>query len=270
MPWDHYCREVSDYVDQCIRKRQLSNKSQSDLLQALVDSLKPQDNGTPLLSRDEVLAESFLLLIGGIDPTAYTMVWTIHLLLLYPEHLQKVQTELRHKFPPEKDQLLTFSQLRNQVPYLEACIYESMRLVTVPCVQIPRTCPVGKVSLQGREFAEGTTVFANIWGSHHSPLNWDDPERFSPRRFLDDPRAKHSVFAFGHGLRLCMGKHLAMMNMVTILANLLRSYNIKSPVDYSHTGPEIKGAGDIPKLMPMSQFVSAKPKYPERDCQLIV
>ncbi|KAJ2604914.1 hypothetical protein H4R99_001492 [Coemansia sp. RSA 1722] len=199
------------------------------------------------------------------------MVWTLHLLLLYPDHLNKVQKELRLKYPPSQYPLLTFGgELRGQTLYLEACIYESMRLVPVPCVQIPRTCPMHKVSLQGVEFPKGTTVFANIWGSHHSECNWKDPEVFNPQRFVDDPRAKHSVFAFGHGLRLCMGKQLAMMNMVTILANLLRSYEIRPPHGYTHTGPQVLDSAGIPKLMPMTQFLSAKPKYPERDCQLVI
>ncbi|KAJ1822760.1 hypothetical protein LPJ56_000768 [Coemansia sp. RSA 2599] len=269
LPWDHYRREVSGYVDDSVKQRQESNTPQPDLLQALVDGLKPQDNKVPL-TRDEVIAESFLLLIGGIDPTAFTMLWTLHLLLLYPEHLAKVQDDLRQKFPIGEKDLLVYGDLRNQVPYLEACIYESMRLIPVPCAQLPRTCPYSKVTLQGKEFETGTSVFANIWGSHHSPLNWSDPQRFNPQRFVDDPKAKQSVFAFGYGTRLCMGKHLAMMNMTTILANLLRTYNVRTPPDYKHTGPNVLDANGLPKIMPMTLLLSAKPKYPERDCRLVI
>ncbi|KAJ1822761.1 hypothetical protein LPJ75_000256 [Coemansia sp. RSA 2598] len=270
LPWDHYRTELRGYVDDSIKKRMESNETHPDLLQALVDGLRTGKGDEPPLNKEEVHAEMLLLLLGGVDPTAFTMLWTLHLLLLYPEHLAKVQTELREKFPLGEKDLLVYGDLRNQVPYLEGCIHESMRMLPVPCVQYPRVCPYSKVTLRGQEFEKGTSVFANIWGSHYCPETWSDPKRFNPQRFVDDPKAKQSVFAFGYGLRLCMGKQLAMMNMITILGNLLRSYNVRSPPDYKHTGPNVLDSDGYPKIMPMTKYLSTKPVDPEIHCRLIV
>ncbi|KAJ2374376.1 hypothetical protein IW150_003133 [Coemansia sp. RSA 2607] len=265
----HYVR-MRAYVERAIERRQKLGERRADLLQALVDGMQPP----LLLSPDDVVAEAFLLLIGGIDPTAYTLTWTLHLLLLYPEHLRRAQSEVRSQFPintKNEGGVLSYAELRGHVPFLDACIHESLRLVPVPCVQIPRTCPMGMhLRASQSEVPAGSTLFANIWGSHHSETHWHEPWRYNPQRFLDDPRLKHAVFTFGHGTRLCMGKGLAMMNMTVILANILRTYDVSMPEDYTIRGPEIRDARGVPRLMPMTQVLTAKPRMPDRDCRLIV
>ncbi|KAJ2725653.1 hypothetical protein GGI07_001153 [Coemansia sp. Benny D115] len=275
MPWESRYTRIRDYVDRSVAERRLAqthDAAQPDLLQALLDCEHPDSKVK--LSDQEILAEALLLLIGGIDPTAYTLTWTLHLLMLYPEVRHKLQSELRQMYPGEG--LITYNgDIRHSIPpLLEACLYESMRLIPVPCVQIPRACcPVlgnQGFALDDLKFSPTTSVFVNLWGSHHSPANWVEPEKFDPDRFIRDPRAKHSIFAFGHGTRICMGKQLAMMNMLTILANILRDYDMELPQDYSLRGPSVKGPHGLPRLMPMTQFLTAKPTNPDRDCRISI
>ncbi|KAJ2784450.1 hypothetical protein GGI15_002251 [Coemansia interrupta] len=263
----HYMR-MRGYVERAVEHRRTQGEKKSDLLQALVDCMQPPLSLTP----EDVLAEAFLLLIGGIDPTAYTLTWTLHLLMLYPEHLGKAQSEVRSLFPSQNHRrVLGYAEIKGKLPFLDACILESMRLVPVPCVQIPRTCPAGlRLRESGAEVPPGCTAFANIWGSHHAEAHWAEPSRFDPMRFVDNPRLKHAVFAFGHGTRLCMGKGLAMMNMTVILANILRTYNLALPPGYTFRGPSITDKQGVPRLMPMTQLLTAKPRRPDRDCRLII
>ncbi|KAJ1894030.1 hypothetical protein LPJ66_005422 [Kickxella alabastrina] len=88
---------------------------QPDLLQALLDCADPQSNAK--LSRNELHTESLLLLIGGIDPTAYSLTWTLHLLLLHSHCLEKAQREIQSTFP-EHPQTLAFAEIRNALLYL--------------------------------------------------------------------------------------------------------------------------------------------------------
>ncbi|KAJ2032691.1 hypothetical protein IWW57_000075 [Coemansia sp. S610] len=276
LPWEHKYRQIASYVYGSIAERkQLLSKLKHldelsrpvDLLQALVDCEEPESKMR--LTSEQIHAESLLLLIGGIDPTAYSLTWTLHLLMLYPDCYETATKEVRTLFN-SPHHTVTYLEAKSQLPYLEACILESMRLVTVPGVQIPRTTPKGGTVIQGQYLPEGTIIFANLWGSHHSKEFWKEPSLFDPTRFLNNKRAQHSVFTFGYGNRICMGKQLALIKMFTILANLLKDYDMSLPRDYTRRGPRVLDADGYPRLMEMTQFLSTKPLYPEIDCRLVI
>ncbi|KAI9501158.1 hypothetical protein GGI25_000612 [Coemansia spiralis] len=267
-PWEHMYTKIATHVENSIseRKQLLAQSSDRpvDLLQALLDCEDPKSKMH--LSPEQIHAEALLLLIGGIDPIAFTLTWAVHLLMLYPECYKRATDEVRSQF----SSLVSYAEARARLPFLEACILETLRLVPVPSVQIPREVPSGGTTIKGHFIPAGTVVFANTWGSHTSEQHWRDPLRFHPERFLEGSSAeirlrRHSVFTFGYGNRICLGKHLAWFNMLTILANLLLRYDFKLPSTCSRAD-----RSGLPRLMAMTTFLSNKPKYPETDCQLII
>ena len=67
-----------------------------------------------------------------------------------------------------------------------------------------------------------------IYGAHHSPKFWNDPELFIPERFSKDNKKGHTPFAylpFGGGPRGCIGGNYAMLQMLMILGTILRRYD---------------------------------------------
>ncbi|KAJ2556928.1 hypothetical protein EV175_001672 [Coemansia sp. RSA 1933] len=281
-PWEHMYDQISEHVALSIKERKqlLSGIEKAgiqkpvDLLQALMDCEDPESKVR--LTAEQIHAEALLLLIGGIDPTAFTLTWTVHLLMLYPECYRRAVNEIRELYPCSSSGILSYSNVKSTLPYLEACILESLRLVPVPSVQIPRKIPAEGVTIKGHYIPGGTAVFINMWGSHTSEKYWADPFKFDPMRFLDkDPKLnrqrRHSIFTFGYGNRICMGKHLAWVNLMTILANLLRNYNISLPKNYARCGPHIiDPQTGHPKLMDMTMFITNKPKNPDVDCRMVI
>ncbi|KAJ2658548.1 hypothetical protein IWW48_003953 [Coemansia sp. RSA 1200] len=282
-PWEHMYTQIADHVTVSLKQRKAlldatmhkpGMKRPADLLQALMDCEDPESKIR--LTPDQIHAEALLLLIGGIDPTAFTLTWTVHLLMLYPQCYRRAVEEVRLAFPCKSGCVLSYNQVKYSLPYLEACILESMRLVPAPSVQIPRIVPPEGTVIKGYFIPGGTTIFANLLGSHMSEKYWADPFRFDPVRFLDnDPRVnkqrRHSIFTFGYGNRICMGKHLAWVNLLTIMASLLRNYNISLPADYTRHGPDVLDPQTgYPKLMDMIMFITNKPRNPNRDCRLVI
>lgn len=69
---------------------------------------------------------------------------------------------------------------------------------------------------------------------HHHPAYWDHPEQFDPDRFTPSfasGRPRFSYFPFGGGPRTCIGIHLAMMELLTIIALVSRTFRLARPTD---------------------------------------
>jgi cytochrome P450 len=69
-----------------------------------------------------------------------------------------------------------------------------------------------------------------IYGVHHSPQCWDNPETFDPERFTKANEKLHTPFShlpFGAGPRGCIGGNYAMLQILMILSVLLRKYDFR-------------------------------------------
>jgi cytochrome P450 len=77
------------------------------------------------------------------------------------------------------------------------------------------------------------------------------------------------VFAFSYGPRSCIGRTLAWVEMMTILANLLKDYNISLPKDSIYSPSNVNKKG-IPLVMPSKCHIVFAPTNPERDCRLVL
>jgi cytochrome P450 family 6 len=56
---------------------------------------------------------------------------------------------------------------------------------------------------------KGVNIMVPIFGLHHDPKYYPDPERFVPERFSEEEKKKRPHFSylpFGEGHRICIGK----------------------------------------------------------------
>lgn len=247
---------VSTVIQQ--RKQQQSNIPNSDILQSLLDNDE--------MSHSQAIAENIAILIAGTEIASLTMTWALHYLMLYPEAYRRAVSEVRSQFHTP----ITYSQAKQHLPYLEACIYEAMRICAATGVFLPRVVPRGGVWFQGHFLPEGTELGINIAGANHHQQTWSNPRRYNPQRFIDNDRAKANVLTFSFGARACPGRSLALCEMVTVLANLLRDFDFVLPEDAQYRPDRLDKFGN-PKTMPRyHHFTSVGPKYPDRDCQIVV
>ncbi|KAI8325397.1 cytochrome P450 [Martensiomyces pterosporus] len=250
-----------------VRKKHLAEGGEKieDLLGAFIEA---EDSETKnRMSNEHLLAEIVITLLAGSETSSNTIMWTIHLLTLYPECLKRATQEVRSKFA--KGHTIAYTEGRAQLQYLEACLYESMRLKPVTEGQWPRVVPKGGITLSGHFLPAGTEVNINTGGVTRNKGSWKDPYLFNPQRFIDDEDLKRSVFAFSTGVRICPGRNLAWIEMITILANLLKDYDISLPQDAAF-GPHILNEHGQPRLMDSKYFIVSTPANASRDCRLVI
>lgn len=237
----------------------------ADLLQALLDSEEPDSKVR--MSPQEVQAESIAMLVGGSESTSSVISWVIHFLLLYPEDFRRVVEEVRAKFSAEH--VVTHSECRAELPYLEACIYETLRCIPTASTSFPRISDRKGITIKGYYIPPSTEIVTNKCAAHIHKESWEDPFDFKPSRFVDNNESKRNMLSFAYGTRFCIGKNLAWVVMIVTLANLFKDYDVSLPED-SLFQPKNVDENNRPKIMPTKLGVATMPAHPERDCLMIL
>ena len=204
-------------LDDLVMRRDAHSRRGPDVLSTL---LEVRDEHGEMLPRDTVVDELQLLLFAGHDTTVTATSNAIYHLAHEPEVCAAARAE---QDGLERRQL-DLEGIR-AMPYLEAVIKESMRLIP----------PVGgafRVMLRDAEYGgyripKGWRVAVGPGAVHRRPHYFPDPERFDPTRFLDGAEAERPAFSyipFGGGPRTCLGMHFALIEMHMVLASLLREF----------------------------------------------
>jgi hypothetical protein len=146
-------------------------------------------------------------------------------LICFPEVQAKAQEEIDHVVGsnrlPEMADLV-------HLPYVNALIKETHRFRPVLPTGVPHAA-FKDIQYKGYLIPKGSTIYMNVWGIHHDPELFEEPNVFKPERFLItehgmkpgiDDKAMRSDMVFGAGRRKCPGEHFAT-NFVALNAMLL-------------------------------------------------
>ncbi|XP_054546835.1 cytochrome P450 4A11-like isoform X2 [Talpa occidentalis] len=127
---------------------------------------------------------------------------------------------------PHPQGALPFRDHLDQMPYTTMCIKEALRLYPpVPGISRELSKPV--TFPDGRSLPEGITVSLSIYGLHHNPNVWPNPEVFDPSRFAPGTaRHSHAFLPFSGGSRNCIGKQFAMNEMKVAVALTLLHFKL--------------------------------------------
>ncbi|KAG4442095.1 hypothetical protein IFR05_002432 [Cadophora sp. M221] len=182
------------------------------------------------MSRQELMKNSELLIIAGSETTATLLSGLTYFLLKTPHAYAKVQEEVRSAFKSAKEITLTST---GQLPYLQACLEEALRIYPpVPLALPRRTQPEGAM-ISGYFVPGNTSVAVAQLATYHSSTNFHDPERFAPERWLPNPPeefskdVKEALNPFSTGPRNCIGKNLAYNEMRSVVARMLWHFDMK-------------------------------------------
>jgi cytochrome P450 len=193
----------------------------NDLLQNLMDARYSDGEG---MSDELVLSESMQLLVAGHETSSNGLSWLLYLLSSHPECLERVRQEF--------DAVLGDEPLSHaHVPRFEfttQVIQEGLRLYP-PFWMIDREA-VADDRVGDIEIPRGSTVIVYVYGAHHAPRYWENPESFDPERFVkgnEKLRTPFTYLPFGGGPRVCIGNQYAMLQILMILSAVLRKYDFE-------------------------------------------
>jgi cytochrome P450 len=103
----------------------------------------------------------------------------------------------------------------------------------------------------GVEIPASAKLYLSQYVVHRSARYYREPEQFDPSRFereADASRPEFAYFPFGGGVRLCIGKPLALLEGVLAVAALARRYRLllePGPPVAAHPGITLRPRGPL-------------------------
>uniref|UniRef100_A0A8W4FA37 Cytochrome P450 family 4 subfamily F member 52 n=1 Tax=Sus scrofa TaxID=9823 RepID=A0A8W4FA37_PIG len=245
------CRLVHDFTDAVIQERRntlptegiddfLKAKAKAKTLDIIDVLLLTKDEDGKGLSDEDIRAEADTFMFEGHDTTASGLSWVLYNLAKHPEYQERCRQEVHELLRDREPKEIEWDDLA-QLPFLTMCIKESLRLHP-PVTVISHRCTQDIVLPDGRIIPKGVICLISIFGTHHNPLVWQDPEVYDPFRFDPENIKERSPLAFipfSAGPRNCIGQTFAMTEMKVVLALTLLRFRVLPVEEEPRRKPEL-------------------------------
>ncbi|XP_077526711.1 thromboxane-A synthase-like isoform X1 [Haemaphysalis longicornis] len=166
------------------------------------------------------------VLLAGFDTTRVAFTYLFFAIGKHPEIQEKMRTEALRAFEKEGERLSVQTLLG--LPYTNQVISEVLRMYP------PAGCFTTRKAEEDYQCGQylikkGMSVMVPTYNLHHDPQYWSDPWKFDPERFSAEN--KHLIHPavyqpFGLGVRMCVGQRLALVEMASVTAQVLRHFRI--------------------------------------------
>uniref|UniRef100_T1GAH4 Cytochrome P450 n=1 Tax=Megaselia scalaris TaxID=36166 RepID=T1GAH4_MEGSC len=122
------------------------------------------------------------------------------------------------------------SDKMKSLPYLRACIKESLRLYPVAPVNSRTTTQA--IEIGDYEIPKNTDIIMPMISLMRDENYFRNSNEFIPERWLRgdemcDSKEPFVYLPFGFGPRACVGKRIAMMELEIVLINILRNFKVQ-------------------------------------------
>lgn len=219
------------------------------------------------LSRQELIANTWVFLFAGAETSANSLHYALVLLALHPSVQRSVQADLdailgdkplsQWDYKADCDRIFAST--------LGAVVSEQLRLipaiVAIP-KQVKHSAGDKTLSVDGRPVVipEGSFVHMNAYSVHRNPRYWPHgpskrtsaatdlsdfvPERWMPGSYSNtEPKLNrksgetklfvppHGAYIpFSEGARACLGRRFALVEITAVLAAIFRTYSVELDV----------------------------------------
>ena len=136
------------------------------------------------------------------------------------------------------------------------CLQEILRIRPIAALSVPHKVSKDAM-LRGYVIPKEAIILTNIWGIHHDEGRWPEPEKFMPRRHLDENgkfQKSNNWIPFSVGGRSCLGQQLANMELFLTTITLSRRFEFSFEPGFK---PNLDGESVV-ALRPLPFNVCAK------------
>eukprot|EP01060_Flectonema_neradi_P007000 TRINITY_DN1483_c0_g1_i8.p1 TRINITY_DN1483_c0_g1~~TRINITY_DN1483_c0_g1_i8.p1 ORF type:complete len:488 (+),score=113.07 TRINITY_DN1483_c0_g1_i8:95-1558(+) len=221
----NHLKIIDDYLHEVIDEKMKDRESNEQNLVAMHITQCEIDGNTYTASdlRDIILNFT----IAGRDTTASASTSMILELLRNPDCMDRVLSEIK-----EANHI-------NDMHYLKAVFQEALRLH--PSVPLDaKTCEKGDVLPSGTVVPAGIQLAFHPYAFTRNPSLFPDPLAFKPSRWIKEdgtckPYDQFHYPQFNMGPRICLGRHMAALEAMTIVSSILSEFKLKLVPDQELT-----------------------------------
>ncbi|KAL4875056.1 cytochrome P450 [Aspergillus karnatakaensis] len=232
-------------VGKYVAERQEAQSKKDDALSATdtTDKLRRRDMLDSFLEIQRsgglppwtVTAWTFSNILAGSDSTAVVIRTAFYNLLTHPAHLLKLRAELTSasaSLPTGFSKPYPSYKEICDLPYLDAVVLEALRMHPPFALPFERVVPTGGISIGGEFFPEGTVLGMSAYVvNRHQGAFGEDAGVWNPERWMVEKEVKSrreaAVLTFGAGRRVCLGRHIAMLELKKIVPALVLRYDFE-------------------------------------------
>jgi cytochrome P450 len=199
----------------------------------------PKTNGSPVifdslhhLPDEAVGLEAVDFLVAGSDTTAFTLASAVWHMCHNSSIKHKLAAALKEAFPDQPEGYYPSLMQLEAIPYLVACVKESLRIAMPVPGRLPRLVPATATPLVIDEkiLPPGSVVGMSAYTMHFSEEIWGSNARhFEPERWLGEGAKgldEHMV-TFSKGARSCIGQPLAQAELLLMYFMLFRNFDVE-------------------------------------------
>ncbi|KAJ1301352.1 hypothetical protein OPQ81_003751 [Rhizoctonia solani] len=220
--------KIYNLFDGIIKARQSEGRREDDALQVLMDL----GDSTP-----EIISFIMGTLFAGIVNSGLMSAWIFIFLDQEPVWKDKVIQELKtvlDRYAPVSESYESIGERlskippqgwENEMPVLEACLRETIRLIFSGALL--RRVINGDLEVGGKKVPNGSFLVYPAGETHSNPEIYVNPSKFDPGRYAagQDKSQLHAFLGWGVGRHPCLGKRFAQYEIKAICALFLAVYD---------------------------------------------
>jgi cytochrome P450 len=186
------------------------------------------------LTQEQASGEALLQVVAGSDTSAGLLRTVMLNILTHPIMYVKLQKEIDSGIATGKiSSPITDAEAR-QLPYLQACIKEGLRIMPPASGAFFKTVPPAGDTIDGKFIPGGTQIGSSPLGIHCSKkIFGTDADMFRPERWLDASEEHFAYMAstvdliFHYGKYQCLGKNVALMEFNKVFVEVRTEVSCK-------------------------------------------
>lgn len=228
LPRDEKTRIIMKLMTETMEYREENNVFRPDFINMLLNLKKHPEKIDIELTDDLLAAQIFIFFAAGFETSSSTISNALYELALNPDIQEKLRKEIK-EFEARNNGEWRY-EIMKEMEYLEKVFQETLR--KYPSLPFLNRKLINDYTFESNNVtvSKDLKIWIPVYGIHHDPDIYPDPEKFDPERFSKEEIMKRHpmhFLPFGHGPRNCIGARFAVYQTKIGLIKILRNFEVQ-------------------------------------------